>query len=423
MVIAVTHRRDSRSEYVKEVNISRAYLALLQNGPLSRAELARSTQLSRPTASNLVDEMIQRRLVVPAGRGLRSSGRTTNLVDLNLTRLCVLGVDVGATATRLVVSDAAGQVRARRRIQTRHDHSPIEMAWAIWQEGMSLASEAGIHPEEIQVAALGVPGVVDPASGRIRSIPTLPALEGVAMGSLMSETCHCPVIVENDVNLEAIGEANYGAGRGVRNLVLFAIGTGVGAGVILGGKLMRGTRGSMGEVGLMPIRTLSGSESTLRRWEDEVSTRALESRAHAIGAAHGQAEEIPALEVLRRADEGDLVCTQALEEYVAQLSVGVAAAAAILDPDRILLSGRILTQSGRCRERLTDWVHRWTGISIPILPAALGDFAGAYGAIRVGLEQAYAQLGLVNARELADAAAQSFHVRSQFLEGGMGDHE
>ncbi len=232
---------------------TRAVTALLAAaGSLSRADLARRTGLSRATISSLVADLIERGLVVEApgrGRPLNGrSGRPPVLVHLSAPAGVVAGVDLGHAHVRVAVADRTGSVLAEHKVDLDVDSRGVEtldLAAAMLADGLH---EAGVPPADLRQVVMCVPGPLDARSARVGS-QIMPGWTDLPPAEELARRVGVPVHAENDANLGALAEIAHGAARGVSDLVHVKVASGLGAGLVLGGRLHLGTRGLAGELG------------------------------------------------------------------------------------------------------------------------------------------------------------------------------
>jgi predicted NBD/HSP70 family sugar kinase len=214
----------------------------------TRAELADLTGLSRSTIATRVDELIASGLVSAAGEARSSGGRPPTRFAFDPHSRVVLAADLGATHATLAVTDLGADVIGELT-------EPIEIAdgpdlvlgrlWTIWS---TILTEAGRTADDVAGVGIGVPGPVEFATGRPTNPPIMPGWDGFDIPSFMHRYVPAPVLVDNDVNLMALGEFDEGW-RNERHLLFVKVATGIGAGIVSDGRLNRGAQGSAGDLG------------------------------------------------------------------------------------------------------------------------------------------------------------------------------
>jgi DNA-binding transcriptional ArsR family regulator len=238
-------------------------------GPISRAQLARETALSKPTVSQALAGLQRAGLVREAGRSKGGKGPTAILYQLNPRAGWVVGIDVGRNWVRAAIADVTGTFVARRdeRAKVRSAESLISQIGDI---AHGLASDAGIKWRQVTVAAVGSPGVVNPGREEVALAHSLPGWGRQGLVELVHRELGTNPIFENDVNLAALGERWRGLGRDVDEFVYLHIGTGVGLGIVVHGELYRGAGGAAGEVGYLPLwgTDVRAPASRKRGWPD-----------------------------------------------------------------------------------------------------------------------------------------------------------
>jgi glucokinase len=244
-----------------------------------------------------------------------------------------------------------------------------------------LAARAGLEPSEVGGAGLAVPGCVDAGRGVLRLAPNLPAWRDVPVGAIVADTLGVPVAVEHDVRMAALGEARRGAGRGVASFVCVTVGTGVGAAIVLEGRLYRGATDGAGEIGHLAAAA-DGAPCGCGRHgclETIASGRAIAARAREAGAAVASAAE-----VFAAAAAGDPACARVVREAVTALAGGLAILVNVLNPGVIAIGGGVAAAGAALLDPLREAVRRsaWApgAEAVRIVPAALGPRAGAIGA-------------------------------------------
>jgi len=290
----------------------------------------------------------------------------------------VAGFDLGGTGLKAGLIDAGGAVVYKTQAPTPPEaRGFFDLVESLWGR---LRERAG---GPIAAAGFGLPGIFDLGTRRILQSPHTGGLDGADIEPELARRLGVPVRADNDANLAAYAEWRHGAGRGVANLVLLTIGTGIGAGVIVDGKLLRGGKGYAGEAGHIPVRPDGepcpcGGRGCL---ETEAAARAIVRRYR---QAAGNGEPLTAEDVRTRAASGDEAARRALVESGRWLGLGLAVLINLFNPEKILLGGGVAAAG-------EDWLRaaeseagsRAFGAAFRacrIERAALGPEAGIIGA-------------------------------------------
>jgi predicted NBD/HSP70 family sugar kinase len=381
---------------LRRLNRRRVINALRDHGMVSRAEIARRTGLSRSTVSSLVSELQSDGLVVereePGAAHGEQGGRPPILLAFDASAGAALGIDFGHSHVRVAVSDLSSNILAERSAPMDIDHAAhegLDVALELIGEALD---EAGVERSRVIGAGLGLPGPVDQIDGVIGSSAILPGWVGVAAGEEMRRRLDVPVSVDNDANLGALAELTHGAGRGASELVYLKVSSGIGAGLILGGRLHRGTGGVAGELGHILVAPEGavcrcGNRGCL---ETAASTGAL---LEMLRRSHG---ELTVAEMLRLARDGDLGCRRVIADAGRVVGSAVAVVLNLLNP-QLLVVGGDLAEAG---DLLLDGVR--SSVRLAALPAAadaagvvagvLGERAQVLGALALAIGEAGATL-------------------------------
>ncbi|OEV29902.1 ROK family transcriptional regulator [Streptomyces nanshensis] len=371
---------------LRAMNDRAALDLLLARGPLSRGRIGELTGLSKPTASQLLARLEGAGLVVATGRSAGRPGPNAQLYAVNGAAAHVAGVDVTTARIHAAVADITGSVAGTFELPTparppggRKPGTPELVARAV--EGA--AEAAGIRPSELHRAVIGTPGAFDPSTGRLRYASHLPGWHSPTLLEEMAAALPMPLAYDNDVNLVAVAEQRLGAAGGHDDFVLLWNEEGIGAALVIGGRLHRGRTGGAGEVGFLPVpgtrlvrdpaqlgsggfQELAGAGAVLR-WAHELGlpydqdasphriATDLVGRAAGAGAGAGGGEgarEEPADE--GGAGDEDDPYTGLLRRLATGTAVGLASMVAVLDPQLIVLSGGVLTAGGERLRRLVQ---------------------------------------------------------------------
>jgi predicted NBD/HSP70 family sugar kinase len=224
-------------------------LALFRSqGPLTRGEVMNTTGLARSTINQRLDTLLAARLIVPAGESASTGGRRPGKFAFNAQAGITLVADVGASGLRSAACDLAGSILADRATRINVAAGPGKVLGTIDRLFEELRAEVGHTPEDVKGVAIGVPGPVQFATGRVVSPPIMTGWDGFDIPGFFRDRYRTTVLVDNDVNVMALGEQRT-CYPDVAHLAFLKVGTGVGFGIVAGGQILRGTQGAAGDIG------------------------------------------------------------------------------------------------------------------------------------------------------------------------------
>lgn len=346
-------------------------------GPISRAEVARQTGISRPTVSLVLRSLLEDGLVRETGHDPDRPHYGATYYEADPEAAVVLGVDFGARSLRAAICDLNGEVRAQEAIRSR---GPVaERIDVLAHTCRSLLRTSKLPPDLLENAVVALPAVVSPADGKVSSAD-LPGLASADLREQLERALRVPVALENDVNLAALAEQRSGVAQGVADFAFLLVGAGLGAAVVLDWKLYRGHNGAAGE--LDAVR--SG------RADDADPCAAAISR-FAADAVSGEPTVLePPYEVsaiFAAARTGDAVAGAVVEETARRIALHVLPLAATLDLPLVVLGGSLGANAD-----LLDPVRRHLEVWLPFPPrlevSALGEAAVIEGALAAGVDAA-----------------------------------
>jgi glucokinase-like ROK family protein len=334
---------------VKKINTSIVLEHIRSHSPISRAQIAEVTGLTKATVSSLVNELISSDLVHEIGAGASSGGRKPMMLLFNSTAGYAIGVDLGVDYIYAALSDLNGTLVEQFRIT--HDNisrdQVISDLKACIHKVISLAPKS---PYGIVGIGIGIPGISD-EQGNVLFAPNL-RWENVPLQSIIGTEFNIPVVIDNEANAGAVGEKQFGAGKSAANLVYISIGSGIGTGIIIKNELYRGSSGFSGEMGHMSIehdglKCVCGNKGC---WELFASEKALLDKAR---LSFGDSE-ITMEKLLSMADQGDQRAVELFEHEGKYLSVGVINIINSFNPEMIVIGGRMADAEKWLRTPLLD---------------------------------------------------------------------
>jgi predicted NBD/HSP70 family sugar kinase len=365
---------------------------IFRSGPITRPEIAAATNLSKPTVSAAVSRLVQEGLVRAAGTRAGQRGRKPVAYVVSPRAGLVIGCDIGGTNVRVAAADLFGEPICDLRRPTAKDSGRAVGAQILEMVSEVIDRSSADHGRPL---ALGVssPGVVDQASGRVTSLAHNVAPEGgFDPLEVIRDRFDLPVLVENNVNLAAVGEKWFGLARGVSTMVFIAIGAGIGMGIIIDDELVRGAHGAAGEIGYLPLAMdpFDPRHRLHGGLEDEIGAAGIVA-AFNDRRAPEDPEPASVHEVFELAGAGN-PAAQAVVDYVAsRLGTAIATVSAILDPELVVLGGGIGANPALLRP-----VRGSAAMLVPmtarIETSLLGERAALQGAIAVALHAARTSL-------------------------------
>ncbi|MDR7160795.1 ROK family transcriptional regulator [Arthrobacter sp. BE255] len=355
---------------------------LLRDGQArTRAELALTTGLARSTVAARIDALIASGLVGAAGEANSSGGRPPSRFAFNPAARAVLAVDVGATHVIVAVTDLSGRVLAEQRLAQDVADGPEPVLGRVVHEGLALLDQAGRGPQDLAGVGIGLPGPVEHATGRPVKPPIMPGWDGFDVVRYVQRSLPVPVLVDNDVNIMALGErtAHW---PDHQNFLFIKVATGIGSGIISNGELQRGANGTAGDLG--HVRVPRGDD-VLCRCGNHGCLEALAS-GPAL-AAELTRQGVPAAkgsDVLRLVAGGNVQAVQALRQAGRDVGDVLATVVNLLNPSVIVIGGSLGQAGEHLMAGVREVVYRR---SLPLATSHLrialtvaGDQAAILGA-------------------------------------------
>jgi predicted NBD/HSP70 family sugar kinase len=357
-----------------------------QDGPLSRAELARISGLSKPTVTLALANLEGDGLVRVAGRRTGVRGPAAVLYEIRPEAGYVLGLDVGREFVRGALADLSGTIRAKAS-QKAHAPTTQGRLAELAKLGDGLTASAGVTRAKVTQTVIGSPGVYDPERGALTMAHNLPGWEQPVVLTELRRLFGRTTVVENDVDAAALAERDQGYGRGVETFAFVSVGTGVGMGLVIDGKLHRGANGAAGEIAYLPISNGAVAKVEAKR---RGTLEAAASASAVVRAAKraGVRGDLSARRIFSDAARGDATARLIVEEEAMLIGKAIASIIAVVDPQLIVLGGGIGRAPGFASEVGTA-LEALTPVVPEIRVSALGDDAVVDGCLAAGMERAW----------------------------------
>ena len=382
----------ARSEHGRNQRSRRAVIRLLrERGTLSRAEIARAVGLSPSTVSTLVGSLVAEGMVMELGGQLPPAGgragRPGTAVMLNPASGEAIGVDFGYRHVHVIIADVTHAVQIAKSAPLPADYDPSLGLDAAADLVNAAMDEAGTDPSRILGVGVSLPGPYNQAAALPNS-GLIPTWSGIPVAAELGRRLQLPVVADNDANLGALAERQWGAGEGFDELVYVKLHSTIGAAFVSNGRLARGAVGAAGEIGHLVMDgngplCRCGNRGCLESYVGLPNVmRALEP---------GYGDRITLRDVITKAWQGDRGCIRALTEAGEMAGRAVGMLCTILDPAAVVVGGALAAAGelllAPLREAATHASQPAAGSNLRILPAALGSQACALGAVALVLGQ------------------------------------
>lgn len=377
---ASPRRRDGRSRLLDE---------LASRGTASRAELARATGLAPSTVTSLIATLVDEGVVRPVDSvGRAGVGRPGQRLTLGRRAGVVVGVDLGRRHLKVAVADLSHSLLARREVAKPVDQDASVDIELIRHELVAALETAGVTRGEVLALGVGLPGPVH-STGELGDSTILPGWVGVPAAGALQEVLGMPVNVDNDANLGALSESKWGAGVGVRDLVYLKASTGIGAGLVIDGRLFRGAGHTAGEIG----HTVLDPGGPVCRCGNRGCLEMYAGSAAILSALQPTHPDVTDLAgAVQSAKEGDAGCSRVVADAGRAIGTALATLCNIVNPAQVIVGGT-LGEAGELllepmRAALRRGAVRSAAEDVQIVGASLGHDAELMGAVALALERA-----------------------------------
>ncbi len=385
-------RTTARPENVHQARI----LAILRDdGPKSRSELGDATLLSRSKVGGEVDRLVALGLGENAGPAVSRGGRRSTMVRL-ASDMRFLGIDIGATSVDVALTDGELHVVSRASQPCDVRSGPTAVLEVVVSLAAKLRADAGVP--EVFAAGVGVPGPVSFRDGAPVVPPLMPGWNHVPVRDLLSQELGCPVTVDNDVNIMAMGERHSGVARGAEDFLFIKIGTGIGCGVFLGGRVHRGISGSAGDIGHIQVdesgpACACGSTGCLEAFfggaalARDATAAAKARRSVFLSDRLAEAGQLTSVDVGNAAAAGDPLAVEMVREGGRRVGQVMAGLVSFVNPGLVVIGGGVAGLGHTLLAEVRSVVYRRSlplaTENLPIVLSELGELAGVVGGARL----------------------------------------
>lgn len=395
-------------QLMKSMNRSLILNIIREKGPISRAEIAKLTKLTPPTVSNLVKELLQAEIVIEQRLGESSGGRKPTMLTLNSEMFHVIGLDIGSHDLKIILTTITGKIFKKRVVPIPEEITNDLLLQLMVESIRSLTDADDIDDSKIIGIGVGMHGIVDVEKGISVLAPNL-NLKNIPIKAVLEKEFNMIVKVENDARAMGLGELWFGHGAGVNSFVSINIGRGIGAGIVMNGKLYHGSHCISGEIGHMVIdlngpKCTCGNYGCLQTFASGPSI--VENVKKELRLGHGSLleersgqnfEKITGEMVYEAALQKDSLSINALNQAGRYLGVGITNLIHIINPERIILGGGVTNAKEFIFESILKTVRQRALTDLAkqteIIVSNFGDDATAMGAVALILVEIFAGRG------------------------------
>ncbi|HEY1421394.1 MAG TPA: ROK family transcriptional regulator [Candidatus Dormibacteraeota bacterium] len=381
--------------WLRDRNRQRVMRVLSEQGHATQAEISRATGLSRTTVSTLIAAMKDSGLVwdVAAGSPAARGGRPGVQLALQSRAQVVAGIDFGHSHVQVAIADLAHNVLGERSCNIDVDHNAEQALDASSRMVTEVLAETKVERTAVVGAGIGIPGPVDRVHGTVGSATILPGWVGLRIASEMEARLGMPVEIENDANLGALAELTWGAGRDCSTFAYIKAATGVGAGIVIDGHLLRGASGTAGEIGHTTMDE-SGALCYCGNRGCLETLAAGPAIVQLVGPVGGELLNLS--QIVELAVGGDVRCRRAVADAGREIGVAVAGLCNLINPERVIVGG-LLSRTGEVllqpmRESIRRHAVQAAAASVEVRPAVFVERAELLGSLALALQASSARL-------------------------------
>ncbi|MGP4079125.1 ROK family transcriptional regulator [Pseudalkalibacillus sp. R45] len=387
---------------MKSINRSIILNMIREKGPISRADIAKQTSLTPPTVSNIVKELIDNKFVIETTQGTSQGGRKPTLLEINADQFYVIGIDVGRYKMNFVVSNLFGNLKDTTVLRIKEHPSKEDLLDTMKKGIHTLLEPERNDPKKFIGIGIGMHGIVDVEKGISLFAPSF-QLYDIPIKSELEKEFELLIKVENDARTMTLGESWFGYGNNEDNIVGVNVGHGIGAGIMINGRLFHGESDIAGEIGHVTIdlsgpkctcgnygclQTLAGGPAIANRAKKELKTG---KASRILDLVENDLEKVDGKIVYEAACAGDEFSIELLNQTGRYLGIGLINLIHTLNPESIIIGGGVSRAGDFLMDGIKETIHS-RGLTkkakeTPIILSKLGENASAFGSCVLILEK------------------------------------
>ncbi|MGM0379487.1 MAG: ROK family protein [Bacillota bacterium] len=366
---------------------------LRKNGPTSKADLSKLLEISKPTVAKNVKALIDLNILYVYGEGKSSGGRRPLLIDFNSNYKYILSLNINIDYPIIALFDLEGKIINKKTLVLKESIDEKEFFEKIYNEIKNIFDHKNIEDEKIGVITVSTPGIIDEDSGEIYANPQFNEWDSINIKKELNNRFNKEVIVKNDVSMSALGEKHYGIGKKYDNLVYISSSLGIGAGIILNGKLYEGKRKAAGEICyFINEKNLSNKNNLEKSFSIPAILKKvqndLEDNKDSIlyNLSNGGKEKITVDMLVKAINIADPYVLKYIEKAASGYGVAINNISILLDLEAVIIGGVLSRLGIRFISKIRSIVQDNNPIDVKILPGGLRDNASIYGGYIIGNE-------------------------------------
>jgi predicted NBD/HSP70 family sugar kinase len=387
---------------LRTMNKSLVLNVVRQHGPISRAQIAQKTNITRATVSGIVSDLLEDGVIYEGVAEESTVGRKGILLHYNDDLGYGIAIDLGGTKISIALFNVNAELSERKVIPTYKVTTSDEFLKMLMQSIRDFISECDRSLSSLKVIGIGTPGIVDTKRGIvIEGSPNLPEWENLNISALIQQVFGVPVVLENDVRAALVGEMWKGQCQNLQNAVLMTLSTGIGSALLMDGNIIRGVHNAAGEIGYMLFERSHLNQDWSKKGCFEMlcsGSGLLERFGSTPDVKEGGLKWSSAADIFRSASNGDEEAVQIIDEFIDYLSIVILNLVFTANPQRVVLMGGIMNASHLFLDKLIHNVNKHTlsHTSVEIVVTELKELAPLYGISLLALNSIQPSITFLN---------------------------
>ncbi|MFZ5968197.1 MAG: ROK family protein [Bacillota bacterium] len=392
-------KRVAGDQSMVRINNQQLIIELVKNeGLLSRADLAKKLNMSKPTISTNIESLLKQGILKEIGEGDSMGGRKPILLEFNKFYKYVIGIDLSSEHVNVAVGNLNGEVQGMDQIDLTKVIKEEEILQELFRCIERLLAAEEIDQKDLGAITIASPGIVNEETGEFVLNPQFKRWNQLSLKESFEGKFSVKTFIKNDINLAALGESSFGAGVDYHNLAYISMGLGIGAGIIMNGELYEGSKKAAGEISYwVPyIQDVNGETKTI---ETYLSINGLLERvkkdlkngqsSQLLELVDEKIDELDFQQFKKAVDQDDPYCIEMVRQSAKLMGVVIANVSSFLDLDVVIVGGEICTLGSSFINPIQEMVKKLTPFSTPVMNSALDNYASIYGAFVVALDYVF----------------------------------